>query len=106
SVTGATGPFWLVVGQSQSDGFKASVDGHSIGGSSLVDGYANGWLVNPNGKTELTVTVDWTPQRLVNIALVLSAIAALACVVAAIVDRGTRRAGLLVADPGPPLLRG
>ncbi len=47
-VTGGNGsPFWLVLGQSQSKGWKASIkDGRSFGSSSLIDGYANGWLIS------------------------------------------------------------
>ena len=48
-VSGADNPFWLVLGQSQSDGWKATVvHTGSLGPSRLVDGYANGWLVRPN----------------------------------------------------------
>ena len=32
------------------------------GDSTLVNGYANGWLVNP-GSSSFSVTLDWTPQR-------------------------------------------
>ena len=48
-VTGAQPgqPFWLVLGESNSAGWKATVDGEDAGGSTLVDGYANGWLVVP-----------------------------------------------------------
>ena len=46
-------PFWLVLGESNSKGWKASVatddasvlSGPGAGRSTLVDGYANGWLV-------------------------------------------------------------
>ena len=49
-------PFWLVLGESNSKGWKASVanddasvvSGPGAGRSTLVDGYANGWLVVPN----------------------------------------------------------
>jgi arabinofuranan 3-O-arabinosyltransferase len=92
TVTGATGPFWLVLGQSVNAGWHAKVNGHDLGPSTLVDGYANGWLVRPPaGGAALHVTLEWTPQREVWIALGLSALAALVCVVLVVVDRRRRR---------------
>ena len=38
-------PFWLVLGQSNNAGWEATAAGKDLGGSTLVDGYANGWLV-------------------------------------------------------------
>jgi hypothetical protein len=88
-------PFWLVLGESNNAGWKATVDGADAilasgtdGRSTLVDGYANGWLVEPNQAT-FDVTVEWTPQRTVWIALAISAAALLACL--ALVIAGLRR---------------
>jgi hypothetical protein len=78
-VTGADAPFWLVLGQSHSDGWKATIaHAGSLGPSRLVDGYANGWLVRPP-RDSFDVVVEWTPQRRVWAALWISAAAALAC---------------------------
>jgi hypothetical protein len=104
-VTGATKPFWLALGQSVNPGWDASVDGRSIGGSTVVDGYANGWLVRPaaDGRP-LAITMEWLPQRTVNRALFLSALAVLAClgiVVGSWIRRRRRlRAGIV--DPVSP----
>ncbi|MGF7234193.1 MAG: hypothetical protein ACQSGP_04420, partial [Frankia sp.] len=75
-VTGATAgsPFWLVLGESLSAGWKATVGSTSLGAPRLVDGYANGWTVTPTASS-FTVHVVWTPQRVVWGALALSAVA-------------------------------
>lgn len=86
-------PFWMVLGESFNAGWTASVDGHDLGAPRLVDGYANGWLVRPTGAGPLTITLRWTPQRAVNVALVLSAIGGLLClgIVAVSLTRSRRR---------------
>jgi hypothetical protein len=79
-VSGANGPFWLVLGQSQSPGWQAHVvGGQGLGGSKLVDGYANGWLITPRS-ANFDVAMDWTPQRQVWIAIWLSLAFMLLCV--------------------------
>jgi len=81
TVTGATEPYWLVLGQSFSDGWSARTsDGTSLGAPTLVNGYANGWYVDPTKDgADLTVDVAWTPQRTVWVALGLSALGVLLC---------------------------
>jgi hypothetical protein len=67
-------PVWLVLGQSQSSGWHATTaTGVGLGSSTLIDGYANGWYLPAalvRGTT--TVTLTWTPQRVVDVALVAS----------------------------------
>jgi hypothetical protein len=78
-VTGATEPFWLVLGQSQSKGWQAHiVHGSGLGTSELVDGYANGWKVTPPAAA-FDVVFEWTPQRQVWGAIWISLVAALTC---------------------------
>ncbi len=81
-VRGAEEPFWLVLGESQNSGWRAKLDGEGLGGSTLVDGYANGWLVEPGDRdagSTMTVTLSWTPQRQVWFALGISGVAMLLC---------------------------
>jgi hypothetical protein len=84
-VTGAQPgrPFWLVLGESNSAGWKATVAGEDAGGSTLVDGYANGWLVVPTA-SDFDVTLEWVPQRPVWIALAISGVTLLLCLVLAL----------------------
>jgi hypothetical protein len=79
-VTGATKPFWLVLGESLNAGWTATVDGAGqLGAPTLVDGFGNGWTVDPAGRHTLSVTLRWTPQTGVDVALVVSIAAALGC---------------------------
>jgi arabinofuranan 3-O-arabinosyltransferase len=81
TVTGATPgePLWIVLGQSYSSGWSATVAGRGAGDPHLVDGYANGWLVTPD-QSSFDVMFAFTPQRTVNAMLVVSAVAAVCCV--------------------------
>ena len=92
-VTGATKPFWLVLGQSQNAGWKATANGHDLGGSQLVDGYANGWKVTPGRNGVIDVTLTWTPQRTVWIAIAISAITLLVCLALVLGIRRRRNRG-------------
>jgi arabinofuranan 3-O-arabinosyltransferase len=79
-VTGATPgePFWLVLGQSQNPGWAATAEGEDLGESVLVDGFANGWLVTPTSEA-FEVEMRFAPQQRVDIALVISLVAAVVC---------------------------
>jgi arabinofuranan 3-O-arabinosyltransferase len=91
-------PFWVVLGQSFNDGWTATADGHGLGPPQLVDGYANGWLVSTPAAT-VHVHLNWAPQRRVWIALALSALGVVLCLV--LVVRRPRTHPLAVDDPQP-----
>lgn len=105
-VSGARRPFLLVLGQSMNAGWSASTTGGTLGPHVLVDGFANGWLVRPAAAAAagrpFSVDLTFAPQRAVDAALVVSAVAVLACAVILLVPllRRRRRA------PGGPLSDG
>lgn len=89
SVTGAiepsdsVGPWWLVSGQSWSDGWQATLGDSpvNLGTPVLVNGFAAGWPVDtaPPGPSSgpWPLTIEWTPQQTVWRALGVSAVATL-----------------------------
>ena len=76
---------WLVLGQSLSSGWHATLNGKSLGEPTLIDGYANGWKIPaiPVGATE-HVSFVWTPQHVVNIAEIISLLGLLAALLLAL----------------------
>jgi arabinofuranan 3-O-arabinosyltransferase len=88
---------WLVLGEGLNDSWSASTDSGELGEPQLVDGGFNGWWIPPSdGPT--AVTLRWTAQTPLNIALLLTLIAVLACIVLAVVDR---RRDVVTAPPEP-----
>jgi arabinofuranan 3-O-arabinosyltransferase len=84
-------PLDLVLGESINAGWTATVSGGpNLGHSFLIDGFANGWRLDPatlgsaGQDGPLSVVLHWEPQRRVNIALIVSAAAIIACVVLAL----------------------
>ena len=105
-VDGASAPFWLVLGQSQNDGWKATVKGAgSLGTPTLIDGYANGWYITPTGSGPIEITLTWTPQRVVWIAIGLSAIALGVCLGLIAVAWARRRRTVVVPTTTPRVPR-
>ena len=98
-------PFWLVFGQSQDSGWHASTGGHSLGKPVVVNGFANGWLVAPpKSGGPVTVVLTFTPQRVVNLALVISALGILLCLALACTRARKPEAAGGVALPDAPEL--
>ena len=101
-VAGATTPFWLVLGESQSPGWHAHVvDGGDLGPSQLVDGYANGWLVHAARVGSFDVVLEWTPQRQVWAAIWISLLGALAVPRRSSRSRGRRRRSVVTTAATP-----
>lgn len=68
-------PFWLVLGQSFEPGWQITESGAGTENepAALVDGYANGFLVDP-GEADFEVTLRFVPQNRVEIGLLLSVV--------------------------------
>jgi len=91
-VEGATRPYWLILGQSLSSGWRLQDDtGLDHGPPRLVDGFANGWMVTPENADPTSFRLVWAPQSTVWIGLWASLLAAVACLLAGI--RGRRDRG-------------
>ncbi|MFN8037859.1 MAG: alpha-(1-_3)-arabinofuranosyltransferase family protein [Acidimicrobiales bacterium] len=100
-VQGATQPFWLTVGQSWSTGWKATVGGTDLGPPQVINGFANGWYVDPAALgtgPDLQVQLVWTPQRVVWISVAISVVGLLAGVALLFFARTARRRPVVAVD--------
>ncbi|HWE55434.1 MAG TPA: alpha-(1-_3)-arabinofuranosyltransferase family protein [Acidimicrobiales bacterium] len=92
TVTGTGQPSWLVLGQSLSSGWKATVaGGGDLGPPQLIDGFANGWSLPAvaAGRAE-TIHLDWTPQKVIWTAIGVSAASIVGSVLLAVWPTGSR----------------
>jgi arabinofuranan 3-O-arabinosyltransferase len=92
-------PYWLVIGESYGPEWAADARSGEVAGHEIVSGYANGFYVEPDGDGPVAVDVTWPPQRSVWIAIAISIVALLVCLVLLVVDPRRRRAN--VVDPPP-----
>ena len=97
-VSKATAPFELIMGQSINSGWTAQLAGAgSLGKPVLIDAFANGWkvtsadLAKAGSSGSLDVTLRWTPQSRVNVALIVSALTMLLCLLLAYLPERVRR---------------
>ena len=112
-----TPAFDLILGESINRGWLATIKGGgSLGRPFLIDAFANGWRIDPTAVAShvhdgvLTVDLVWTPQSGVNVAVLASIVAIVACLV--VVLRPRRRRGRHAIhveavepdDAGSPLL--
>ena len=80
---------WLIFGEGHSNGWKATLNNNDLGKPLNVDGGSNGWWIEPTTRTGM-VTVEFAPQRTLNIALIISALFILMALAAVTTSRRTR----------------
>jgi arabinofuranan 3-O-arabinosyltransferase len=81
---------WFVFGEGRNTGWKATLEGRDLGPSVVVDGGAHGWWIEPS-TTSQALTIAFTPQRTLNIALIVSALFVMAAAIIAFASRRTLR---------------
>lgn len=92
-VGAAVGSDWLVLGQSFNAGWELTVGDTDLGPPVLVNGYANGWRIDPSVVSPgSTLHLRWAPQSTIWIGLLISALGVLVCLVLLVWPR--RRAGM------------
>ncbi len=74
---------WLIMGEGFNAGWTASAGGQSLGAPTQIAGGFNGWWLPPSD-VPTVVHIEWTAQSSVTVALVLSLLAALGCLVLAL----------------------
>jgi arabinofuranan 3-O-arabinosyltransferase len=86
-----TDSFWLTLNQSFNRGWEATAhtagDTTHLGAAHAIGGFANGWFVEAPSSAATRVDFTWTPQRSVDIALVISGLGVLACLALIVVRR-------------------
>jgi arabinofuranan 3-O-arabinosyltransferase len=102
-IDGCVDGCWLVLGNGYSTAWTATGPDGSLGEPRLVDGGFNGWRIAPS-EQPIEVVVEWTQQRRLNVALVLSLVGVVVAIVLLVID--VRRGGWLASRDrhAPPRL--
>ncbi len=101
------GPSWVLLAQSYSEGWNASAArGSDPAGPTLINGFANGWYVAAPKPHGAAYTLEWTPQRAMNIALIVSLVGVLVALGLVVLGRRWSAVGTLGDElhPDPPVL--
>ena len=94
---------WLVLGEGYDDAWTAAVRGGAdLGAPVQIAGGFNGWWLPPSTDTR-TVTMTWSPQRGLDLALLVALAGVLVCIAVAVLDR--RPVGSVPAVASPELDR-
>jgi hypothetical protein len=79
---------WLVLGEGYNRGWRATCNGRALGVPTPIDGYANGWAVQPGCQQ---VSFTFAPNRLAGIGYLVSALGGILCAVLIAVGWWRRR---------------
>jgi arabinofuranan 3-O-arabinosyltransferase len=79
---------WLIMGEGYNDAWTASGPDGDLGTPVPISGGFNGWWLPPD-TAERTIDMRWSPQRGLNIALLVALAGVLLCIGVAVVDRRT-----------------
>ena len=93
---------WVILGEAYSAGWSAECDGRDLGEPRVVNGYANGWRVEP-GCT--SAGFSFTPNGWARASYVLSLAAALLLLAILALTRGRAALGRLPDLRDPPVVR-
>ncbi len=84
-------PFWLVLGESYNSGWQlVSDDAADADGPQLVNGYANGYLVDPAAR-DFDLSLRFVPQNRVDVAFLVSIVGVIGAVLLALFSTGRSR---------------
>ena len=73
---------WLIMGEGWNTGWTAAADGTDLGEPRQISGGFNGWWIAPS-ESSTTVQIEWQAQTPVTLALVVSGLVTLGCIVLA-----------------------
>jgi hypothetical protein len=65
----SSGPFFLILTQTYSEYWKATINGVPISNHFIVNGFANAWLVNKSGS--YTISIDFYPEIISSIGKII-----------------------------------
>ena len=95
---------WLILGEGYNQAWAAMDDrGADLGPPTQIAGGFNGWWLPPSGD-QRTITMNWTPQRSLNLALGVAGLGVLACLALAVFSRRHRDGELPASHPRLDLL--
>ena len=97
TIPDASSPLWLVQSASADSGWAATESDDSVGPARLVNGFASGWAITRADGEAHGIEIRYTPQRAIDIAIIVSAVGFALVLVLALALRPHRSSG------GPPL---